>query len=108
MYQHISPTKQPCEVYALIIPETEPKFICLPLQKQTCETGASERKVVYSGATVSRRWGDAYPQKPILTSLVKLVILIGSWWEFRRGKIPKVNVDVQFLLRKRSGSKEGG
>ena len=70
-------------------------------ESQTRET-VVRRKVIYSIASISRRWGHSCPEKLIFPSLVKPAIRMGSWWGFRKGTFPRGTADIQFLLREGS------
>lgn len=65
------------------------------------------RRKVYLSVGISRRWGDS-SQNPTLTSLLKPVILLGSWWEFGTGRLPRGRVDVRVLVTEGSGRERRG
>ena len=52
--------------------------------------------------------GGFLSSKTHLNLSSQVMILIGSWWEFRRGKLPGGSAYVHFLLREERGSKGRG
>ena len=65
-------------------------------ESQTLETGAGEEESdLFECQHLEKgERGDFCPQKPILASPIKAAIVIGSWWEFRRGKLCRESADT--------------
>ena len=77
---------------------TKPRFSRLPPQAPNSWERYWWEGKKFLWVPASPEDGHTCPQKPIWTSLANPVILIGSWWGFRKGKIPRRSPDMQFLL----------